>query len=326
MEKEIEKLELNISGLNADLNNENAKLRDVIALYEIKNALTRINFDLTVLDVNCLVNVSFGSPDMHTLMPDAYNIFYSAVDINNLSEDDIVSLNRANEVWTPSDNNFEALSSILSVPVYKIPFGVSGSFLPTKRKINDKFSFLHIGERDGKSNTDQVVSAFIKEFGHNENVTLTLKSTSEDSWVLIDDGNGNYVSPDYIHKNIKIINKTLFPSDYVNLLHTHNCLVSAAQDKSFGFIPLEAIATGMPVISTYDWSDYSELIEYKLDNPSISNIANTMKKAYENRNEDAESCFYKAFKTHREWQWDHIFINNAIKRLQFAHNYELGNE
>jgi glycosyltransferase involved in cell wall biosynthesis len=323
---EKEKLELNISGLNADLNNESAKLRDFIALYEIKNALEKINFELTTLDINCLVNVSFGSPDMHTFMPNAYNIFYSAVDKENISEDDIVSLNRANEVWTPSSINFEALKSLLSVPVYKIPFGVSGTFLPTKRKISDVFSFLHVGEQDGKSNTDQVVAAFIQEFGHNENVTLTLKSRSEEPWIIIDDGNGNYVSPDYIYKNIKIINDTLFPSEYVNLLHTHNCLVSAAQDKSFGFIPLEAIATGMPVISTYDWSDYSELIEYKIDSPSISNIAQSMKKAYSNRIEDAENCFYKSFKAHREWQWDEIFINNSIKRLKFAHNYELGNE
>jgi len=326
LEKEIEKLELNISGLNADLNNENAKLRDIIALYEIKNALTKINFDLTVLDVNCLVNVSFGSPDMHTFIPNAYNIFYSAVDKENISEDDIVSLNRANEVWTPSSINFEALKSLLSVPVYKIPFGVSGSFLPTKRKINDSFNFLHVGEQDGKSNTDEIVAAFIQEFAHNDNVTLTLKSRSEEPWVVIDDGNGNYVSPDVIHKNIKVLNKVLFPSDYVNILHTHNCLVSAAQDKSFGFIPLEAIATGMPVISTYDWSDYSELIEYKLDSPSINNIAKSMKEAYNNRVEDAENCFYKAFKAHREWQWDEIFINSSIKRLKFAHNYELGNE
>ena len=178
MEKAIAKLELNISGLNADLNNENAKLRDFIALYEMKNALEKVDFELTTLDINSLVNVSFGSPDIHTIIPNAYNIFYSAVDKENLSENDIASLNRADEVWTPSTKGFELLKSLLSVPVYKIPFGVSGTFLPTKRNIGDVFNFLHIGEPDGKSNTDQVVAAFIKEFANNENVTLTIKSKS----------------------------------------------------------------------------------------------------------------------------------------------------
>lgn len=320
---EKEKLELNISGINAIDNTDNIRVGDLVALSNIKNSLKRINFELTTLDINCLVNISFGSPDIHTFMPEAYNIFYSAIKSDDLLQDEIDSLNRAHEVWTPTKNGFNILTNLLSTTVKLVPFGVSGFFMPTKRKTNDVFSFVHIGEQDGKKSTQEVVDAFVKEFGHDEKVSLTLKTRSEEFDVVIDDGNGNLVSPDVIYKNIHLVNKIFFPDQYLTFIQTKNCLVYPTIEEDFGFVPLECMATGMPVISTSDWSDYADEITYKLKDTSVESIRFSMREAYENRENDVINSFYNAFKIHREWTWDELFIGKALDRLKIAYNEEI---
>ena len=320
---EKEKLELNISGLNAIENIDGIKVGDLVALSQIKTAFEKINFELTTLDVNCLVNISFGSPDIHTFLPNSYNVFYSAIDDEDISQDWIDSLNRAHEVWVPSKNGFNLLSKLLSVPVYLIPFGISGYFMPTKRKTDGVFKFLHIGEQDGKKNTQEVIEAFIKEFGHDENVSLTIKTRSDNFDVVIDDGNGNLVHPSVIYKNIEVINQVLYSDEYLRLMQTSNCLVYPASGESFGFIPLECMATGMPIISTSIWSDYSDNIDYPLSGTTPEIIATTMREAYNNKEDDATNSFYKSFKIHREWSWDDLFISKALDRLKVAYNEDI---
>ena len=314
MEEEIV-LPINISGLNSD-NSLSAKPSDYVALSGIKKALEKVGFDITELDLNCLVNLSIGSPDIHTHIPNSYNIFYSAIE-NELKQEEINSLNRADEVWTPTDFGLEILKQSLDVPVYKVSYGVSGFFMPTKRKTNDVFTFLSIYENNNKHHIDNVIQAFTSEFGNREDIRLIIKTRSES------------ISIDTVYSNIEIINEVLYQDDYLRLLQTSNCLIYTSDAESFGFIPLEAIATGMPVISTHNWCQYKDLIEYKLDDTSIESISNLIKLAYTNKDTDANSCFYKSFKAHREWQWNEKFIKEAATRLKFAHqssnNKELNN-
>jgi hypothetical protein len=44
----------------------------------------------------------------------------------------------------------------------------------------------------------------------------------------------------------------------------HHCLVYPSYGEGFGFIPLQALGTGMPVISTYEWASYSKYINLPL--------------------------------------------------------------
>lgn len=314
MEEEIV-LPINISGLNSD-SSLSAKSGDYVALSGVKKALEKVGFDITELDLNCLVNLSMGSPEIHTHIPNAYNIFYSAIE-NELQQTEIDSLNRADEVWAQSDSGFNILTKSLSVPVHKVSYGVSGFFMPTKRKTNDVFTFLSIYENNDKHHIDNVIEAFTKEFSGREDVRLIIKTRSES------------VPTDTVYNNIEIINEVLYQDDYLRLLQTSNCLIYTSDSESFGFIPLEAIATGMPVISTHNWCEYKDLIEYKLDDTSTESISNLIKLAYANKDNDANSCFYKSFKAHRDWQWNEKFIKEAVTRLKFAHqnskNKELHN-
>lgn len=314
MEEEII-LPINISGLNGDAVLD-AKAGDFVALSGIKKALEKVGFDITELDLNCMVNLSIGSPEVHTLIPNAYNIFYSAIE-SELNQDAVDSLNRANEVWTPSDFGFDILTKQLTVPVYKVSYGMSGYFMPTKRKTDDVFTFLSIYEDNEKHHINNVIQAFTEQFGDREDVRLIIKTRSK------------LESTDTVQNNIKVIDEILYQDDYLRLLQTSNCLIYTSDSESFGFIPLEAIATGMPVISTHNWCEYKDLIEYKLENTSVESISTLINLAYENKENDADFCFYKSFKAHREWQWNEKFIKEAAIRLKFAHqnsnNKELNN-
>jgi glycosyltransferase involved in cell wall biosynthesis len=44
----------------------------------------------------------------------------------------------------------------------------------------------------------------------------------------------------------------------VSLFHYHDILIYPSEGEGFGLIPLQALATGMPVISTSDWCSYDK--------------------------------------------------------------------
>jgi glycosyltransferase involved in cell wall biosynthesis len=48
--------------------------------------------------------------------------------------------------------------------------------------------------------------------------------------------------------------------ELVNLYHRHHVLIYPTWGEGFGFIPAQALASGMPVITTYPWAEYKEFI------------------------------------------------------------------
>jgi glycosyltransferase involved in cell wall biosynthesis len=102
--------------------------------------------------------------------------------------------------------------------------------------------------------------------------------------------------------------------------------------EGFGFIPFQALATGMPVISTHDWADYKKYLgPLKLNSTLIDSPWDVMHpgKVYKpDKNhlvsliEDAAvnfraySGYYYAQSTeiHKEYNWDQL-TNKAFEEV-----------
>ena len=100
---------------------------------------------------------------------------------------------------------------------------------------------------------------FIKLFGNNPKYHLTIKAHNE-STLRIYDKYGRFVSPTDAYSNISIITEEYDIDNLVSLYHRHHCLVYPTWGEGFGFIPVQALASGMPVITTYPWAEYKEFI------------------------------------------------------------------
>jgi len=136
--------------------------------------------------------------------------------------------------------------------------------VPRVREVKNKFRFLHIGEPAERKGGSLTVKAFIELFGDNPDVELTIKA-HEAHTIRHKDIFGNFIDISQRYPNIKIVNREMEDEELLQLMSMHHCLVYPSWGEGFGFIPLQAMATAMPVICTESWAPYKDFITLKLD-------------------------------------------------------------
>lgn len=97
-------------------------------------------------------------------------------------------------------------------------------------------------------------------FGNNPDYQLTIKSHHFHS-IRVYDKDGRFFNPEDLYSNIKAINEDYSVEQLVALYHSHDVLIYPSWGEGFGFIPLQALATGMPTICTYDWAQYKNTLD-----------------------------------------------------------------
>lgn len=130
----------------------------------------------------------------------------------------------------------------VKVPIDVIPLSVDLSqWKVVEKKPKKDFVFLLSGLLDKRKGPDLTVEAFLKTFPKNENVKLVLKTRDN----ILD-----CTLPQ--DSRIKVINERLSPDEMLQLFSFVDCFVFPTRGEGFGLPPLEALATGTPVILTND--------------------------------------------------------------------------
>lgn len=256
------------------------------------------------------------------------------------------------EVWTA--NPWGAQSMINSgVPedrifVYEHALD-EDDFKPSLRGKRDKIRFLHIDSGSPRKRSDLVEKAFNTVYQTNKNIELTLKYShgphKGKSWLdeeTLKTG-GNWIRPGTRH-----ITETLSQEELISLMHYHDVLVYPSEGEGFGMIPLEVMATGMPVISTHEWASYSkyfidEAIESNIQEtttdwgypevgkavvPVFDSIISQMEIAVENIETLSVKYFNQVDDIKKEYTWENktkLFLDSFIDRVgvdMFNKNYE----
>jgi glycosyltransferase involved in cell wall biosynthesis len=190
----------------------------------------------------------------------------------------VIAYNAANEAWTANQWGADAMinSGVSPEKIFVYEHGLDPKeFFPALRGKNNKIRFLHVDSGSPRKRSDLVEKAFRVLCENNKNIELTLKyshflPTALD-WSKREtlEKSGEWITPE-----IRYIKETLSPSHMSELMMFHDVLVYPSEGEGFGLIPLEAMATGMPVISTHEWSSYSkffidEAISSKIEQSSV---------------------------------------------------------
>lgn len=168
------------------------------------------------------------------------------------------------EWWTANSFGKEAFinSGIPEEKIYVFEHGVDHNvWTPKKRGESDVIRFLHVDSGSPRKRADLVIEAFKEAFGDNLDYELTLKYSHHDpskvDWSTKDilDNHGEWEEA-----NIRHIRENMSLEDLVKLFHHHDILIYPSEGEGFGLIPLQALATGMPVISTGRWCSYERFL------------------------------------------------------------------
>jgi glycosyltransferase involved in cell wall biosynthesis len=124
-----------------------------------------------------------------------------------------------------------------------------------------------------------------------------------------------------VYNNIKIITDDFNEQQMLDLYYEHDVLIYPTYGEGFGFIPLQALATGMPTICTYEWADYKNLLgplalkseyidspwpfphEGKVLEPNRKHLVELMKDVAQNFNAYSGYYYAQANKVHQEYNW-----------------------
>jgi glycosyltransferase involved in cell wall biosynthesis len=309
----------------------------------IVDSLHKLGHKVYYSNPKAQLQINFTQPQHFKMHKNQYQIGYTPWESTSMRPDWVEKFNLCDEVWATSEwvaNVFKDCG--ITKPIFVYPHGIEDIWTPKKRVLKEGqvLKFLHVGEPAPRKDGQLVVDTFIKLFGNNPDYQLTIKAHHNNTTRVYNSRN-ELVSPDKEYKNIKIITEELDVDALVSLFHNHHVLVYPTWGEGFGFIPLQALATGMPVITTYDWAQYKKYLgplklkskltdeglpksvgdEYigKMYKPNAQHLEDQMVEAALNYKAYAGYYFAQSTKIHEEYNWIEL-TKNAFKHLEEKFN------
>lgn len=233
-----------------------------VATHGVYTALTALGHEVGINDSTAPVEIAFTQPEnWEWSNPEAYHIGYTPWESTRLPAGWLEIMETADEIWTTSPwckRVFEK-NGLRDVRVYMHGVETTGdsAWARKRRRPDDRpIRFLHMGEPAPRKAGQLAYETFISTFGDDKNVSLTIKA------------HGYNTVKGKHHDNVKLITAELEPFQLIDLIRRHDVLVYPSWGEGFGLIPLQAMATGMPVICTSAWAPYSHLLLPELRLPS----------------------------------------------------------
>jgi hypothetical protein len=274
------------------------------------------------------------APDFKKFYNHQYKIYGTHLEATRVWSHWIDSMNQVDEIWV--GNQFAAdavVNSDIKTPVYVFEHGIDEMWTKRKKRgTGKKIKFLHVDSGSPRKRADLAEYAFLNLFKNNKNVELTLKFHTHES-------RNSFGVMEVFRQgspNIKKIYQTLSQEEMLKLFLDHDVLIYPTEGEGFGFIPLQALSTGMPVISTGRWCSYEK---YFKDNiiestigptqytgyfegevvlPELESLMFQMKKVYENIEQQCDFYYEQSPKIYKEYNWQRrcdMMLNSFIKRV-----------
>lgn len=268
-------------------------------------------------DPSADVQICFTQPQDYKFGGDGLRVGYTPWESTELKPGWKQQMNACDEVWTPSDLIAQWFSDAgVTKPIYVYEHGVSEDWYATHRTRSKTLKFLHHGAEANRKHGQLAYDAFIATFGkNNPNVSLTFKSNGPAG--VRDTVNGAVYRVDRFNNNVKFITNELSQQGIVSLYLMHDVLVYPSAGEGFGFSPLQAMATGMPVILNPEWAPYRDLTIPELNISSKMVDSNWFEhpgKVFEPSFVDLCRAYREAYDNYDEFAIDAFTISDHVKQ------------
>jgi len=299
-----------------------------IAGFKIVTSLQKLGYTVPYDDPSAQVQLNFCQPNwfVDALRPNQYQIGYTPWESTKVPEEWPDILNQCDEVWATSDwvaNIYK--ENNIKKPIYIYHHGIEEIWRPKQRLNSNVIKFLHHGEPAPRKGGQIAYDAFKAAFGDNKDVLLTIKGNG---YSTVRQKMGGAPTG-----NVKIISGFYEDQDLVNLYHKHDVMVYPSYGEGFGFIALQALATGMPTICTKEWAPYKEYLhELTLEGkyidsawefihpgevikPDFDDLVDKYRYIYNNIDYLKKKFFAQSFNIHKTFDWVRL-TKTAFEQLQ----------
>ena len=293
------------------------------ASFNIYKSLQALGIDVGIETLDADIEICFSHPQEYTqINPKAYKINYTAWESTDLSPEWKRNVGRCHELWATSNwvaNVWENLFPGKQIFVYK--HGINSIWKPEKRTESHKpFTFLHVGEPYSRKDGQLVVNTFIELFGDDPNYRLVLKTNGMNTIQVLDPRHGFFSSPSAAYENIVTIDGFLTDDQMVGLHSLCDVFVYPSWGEGWGLQPIQALASGMPVISTDGWADYARYITWRVDSrwsyspwqnihqglmmqPEKSHLKEQMLNSVKDYKSVLDKTYNNALSIHKDYDW-----------------------
>lgn len=272
------------------------------------------------------IGIMFSYPDMFPELDEfRTKVIYTGVDSTGGIPNFTDNINKVDYILTPSNLSKDRMIKLgVKKPIFVFPHGVDPKVFKFKeRRLGEKFKFLYVGECSDRKGIFHLLNAFITLFGENENVELHIKSNED--MVFYNGQQIMYIKEKY--KNIFWHVGNEGHDKVIELYDTCHVYVYPSRADTFGMTLIEAMACGLPIISTSE-PGATELIQNKYYNiqtqlvpvkdhpwmlgewgePSLSNLISHMLNLYNNYHKYAPQEKLKEYSDYviNNYSWEKV--------------------
>lgn len=270
-----------------------------------------------------------------------YKIGFTMLEVDGLPPEWVRQANQMDEIWVPSNFNKQTfLESGVKKPIHIIPLGIDPEYFSPEiigHKIPNTFTFLSIFEWGERKAPELLLKAFNDEFRSSEPVCLICKTNNFDPSVSIEKAISEIGLKSNGGRIIVGKNRILKRYELGVLYRSADCFVLPTRGEGWGMPILEAMASGLPVIST-NWSSQTDFINnansipldverlipaiakcpyydgFRWAQPSYEALRKAMRWVYENQEEARTMGVNAAAEVRQKWSWD-AMANKIINRI-----------
>jgi len=285
-----------------------------------------------------ITQVVYGQGDVFFKNSGKYKVGYSMLEVTGIPADWVQQANALDEIWVPSEFNKETFTaSGVKRPIHVMPLGVDINYFHPfikASRIDDRFVFMSVFEWGERKAPEVLMQAYNQEFSASDDVLLLLKVNNPDPAVNIE----RHVEAMRLRADrapvVIVLNQNIPSYQMGSLYCSSDCFVLPTRGEGWGMPTLEAMACGLPTISTH-WSAQTEFFNedvgypinfkrlipavakcpyyegFEWADPDIDHLASLMRHVYENRSEARAKGLRASVWAREKWTWLH-----AAKRIK----------